>query len=476
MLIAEDALAVTLLPSEEGVPGHTPAELLAWLASIGVRGIDTGAVHALAGPEGQIAVTEPTVLLRGRAAMPERPGSVALLSDSTDSSPSDSMNHYDRTAHLQAKLAGQAIAIVTPPTPGQDGVDVFGQPIAHARVQVPVELGRNVELDADGVTVRATAPGRVLHRGKKLWIETAVTINGDVDFSCGNIDVGGDVTVSGSVLDLFKVRGANIRIGGAVEASDINAAGDLHVAGGILGKDKGQCAAGGDVTFKYASNASIVATGDVHARGEVSHSRINCRGRLVMEGAPLTSGHIIANGGIECASLGSPIETRMLVEVGIDEFLRAAGPEKLAEITARRAKASHLKSTAAQILRFRNNLSVRQKEQTTELLYDAAQAQAAAEEILRPLREQLAASRARQRPEVVISGMLHAGVTIRFPNAETTIHNTFAGPLRVVALADGADGEPRIALIDTRENTTQALVCKRWHDPAYDTFVRAIEQ
>src|SRR5207249_2341513 len=77
--IAEDALAVTLQPFNDGAPGPTPADLIAYLANIGITPIDADALRALAGPDGRITVTEDVVIARGRRPVPERPGQVRLL-------------------------------------------------------------------------------------------------------------------------------------------------------------------------------------------------------------------------------------------------------------------------------------------------------------------------------------------------------------------------------------------------------------
>src|SRR5205807_9176755 len=121
-----------------------------------------------------------------------------------------------------------------------------------------------------------------------------------------------------------------------IEAAEVTATEDIQVSGGILGKGKGRCQAGGDITCKYASNGTLIAAGNVKVRGEISHARIISRGRLAAENAALTSGHITANGGITCRSMGSVIEAQTLGEVGIDEQLRSGAPQRLAEFKQRK--------------------------------------------------------------------------------------------------------------------------------------------
>jgi uncharacterized protein (DUF342 family) len=476
VVIAEDAMSVTLKAADEfGVASSTtPANLLAYLHHLGISVPDPKAIEALAGSDGCIKPTEDIVLATGKAAVPQRRGRIELLvgTEPAGDDASSSLNHYDRSPHRTAK-ADQAIAKIHPVTPGEDGRNVFGNVIVHAKVREPVTLGRNVMFADDGITVIATAPGRVCLARRKLWVETTVEVNGDVDFSCGNIDVAGDVRIGGSVLDMFKVRGANIEVGAAIEAADINAIYDLAVRGGILGKDKGRCAAGGDVSFKYASNSTISAGGNVRSRGEVKHCRIICRGELVIERDPLTGGWITANGGVVCQTLGSSLETKTLVEVGSDEFLRLSGPAKVAEIAARKARAARLAFNASQLLRFQEQLTPAQRQQAVELQQEAEQTDATAQELLEPLQAELTASRERCKAEVVVTEMLHAGVTIRFPSVEATIENEWHGPLRIVAT--NANDKPQVMLITTERNTCHPLPSRPRSDVAYDAFLRAMK-
>ncbi|HSV14175.1 MAG TPA: FapA family protein [Tepidisphaeraceae bacterium] len=483
VVIGEDGLSVTLKVSHSDAEASrpTPANLLSYLAGLGVTVADPKVIERLAGRDGRIKIEKDIVLVQGRRPVPERPGRVEMLvhagqvNEAIDGPPvnpnTSVVSHYERASYAAA-VAGQAIATITPVTPGVDGRDVFGAPIPHARVRTPVELGRNVELDPDGVTVRATAPGRVCHAARTLWVETTVKIAGDVNFGCGNIDVAGDVLVGGSVLDMFKVRGANIRVNGAIEAAEVTATENLLVAGGILGKGKGRCQAGGDVACKYASNATLIAGGDIKVRGEISHTRIIARGRLAAETAALTSGHITANGGITCRSLGSVIEAQTVVEVGIDAMLRTAGPQRLAEINTIKARATQRLDTAAQLLRFQKSLTAQQKEEAADLLRQASALETEAADLLQPLLAAAQDSRQKLLAEVFVEDMLHAGVTVRFANCETTIRMDWQGPLRLSVQLD--DGEAQVVLTDISSNHVQVLPGKPWHDAAYDTFLRAI--
>jgi len=434
--ISSDRLNATLKADGSAEQGITPAQIIATLRELGIALPDPNLIEKLAGNDGLIRSTQDIVLLQGTSPEPEQPAKLELLVHPPDSNVTSS--YYERTAYLTTH-AGQAIAKIVPAVPGRDGIDVLGNPIAHPRAPAPTfTFGQNVKLDDDKLTVRATTVGRICLEAENLWVETIAEIPGDVDFSCGNIDVAGDVHVRGSVLDLFKVKGSNIHVGGAIEGAQVTAAHDLHVGGGIVGKDKGCCTAGGDITCKYVTNATLIAAGNVSSQGEIAHARIICGGRLTVERGPLASGHVTANGGVCCRSLGSPTGAKVLVEVGFDENFRSTAKARLHEFLAQRKIAA------------------------------ANPAEKSTGDTLQRLREKHLAIRQKSNCEILVQEILHAGVTMRFLGVEATTESAWKGPLRLVPRQH--DDEWELALIDTASNSTHIVPSRPWHDAAYEAL------
>lgn len=437
--ISSDGATVTLKPGRDRESGVDPQELIAHLRALGVLVSDPTSIEKLAGSDGMIRPEKPIIVVEGKRPKPETPATLELLVTPPDPDACDS--YYEHTAYLNAK-PGQAIGLVHPAIPGEDGVDVFGNPIAHKKARNPEMLfGENVELDTDGVTVRATSIGRIFKRGERLWVNTALEVPGDVDFACCNVNVSGDVDIRGSVLDRFKVSGASIYVGGAVEAAEVIAAGDLHIHGGIIGKEKGRCVASGDITCRYISNATLEAGGDVRACREIANSRIVCGGRLTVERGPLTSGHVTANGGVSCRSLGSSTGEKVIVEAGFDEIVRAAAQARLAEIRAERRASS--------------------SGQAMEPMLNS--------EGCAQLQEAYLASRRRSTAEVAIRDLLHAGSIIRFAYVECTIQTSWRGPMRIIPQQIGDEWE--VVIIDGADNSAHPIPSR----PRSDAALKALE-
>jgi len=244
------------------------------------------------------------------------------------------------------------------------------------------------------------------------------------------------------------------------------------VEGGIIGKDKGHCTAGGSITCRYISNATLIAGGNISCHGEVAHARIVCGGRLTVERGPLVSGHVTANGGVSCRSLGSPANAKILLEAGFDEKFRGV-KATLDEITARRKNAAHIREVVARIMQHSRKLMPGQQQEVTKAVAKADEAEKSANEMLQSLRELYEASRRNSVGEIVEQEILHAGVTVRFCGVEGTIESDFKGPLSLVPRQH--EGEWKLFLIDGRSKSTHELPSHPWHDSVIDAIRKAVE-
>ncbi len=448
--ISSDRLTVTLKADSSSPQVVTPADLRIQLSEMGIQLTGPNLIEALAGPDGLIRSHDDMVLVQGTPPVPQQPAKLELLVKPPD--PNATTSYYERTAYLTAS-PGQPIAKIIPAIPAIVGTDIFGQPIVAPKTPpVIFNMGNNVKLDDDQQTVRATELGRICQNSDTIWIETASDVPGDVDFSCENIKVAGDIHIRGAVLDLFKVNGSNIDVGGAVEGAEMTAAHDLHVAGGIVGKDKGHCIAGDDITCKFMTNAFLTAGRNISSHGEIAHSRLICGGRLTVERGPLTSGHVTANGGVACQSLGSQTGTPLIVEAGIDIAFISTATTALDEIKARK-KTAQTQYTAGQW---------RQASETEKSIDD----------LRNTLREAQTTSQKASLLEILVHDVLHAGVEIRFPGIATTIECDWKGPLRLAPRQ--IEDKLEIELTDLTSKSTQILPSQPWHDPAADLLQKAM--
>jgi uncharacterized protein (DUF342 family) len=374
----------------------------------------------------------PIVVARGTLPVDDTPAVLQLLNEQPAPSANGAISHYDRHCFVTTAV-GQPIARIIHRVEGHDGADVYGKaiPCQHPRDE-QFSLGANVGMDGDGSTVVARIAGRLRYDRGKLWVEPLLDIPSDVDFSVGNISFAGDVHIRKNVLDLFRVTSnANINIDGTVEAAHVAAGGNLVVRGGVVGKEKGVCKATGSISVKYATNAILQAGGDVHAHVEISSSKVDCGGVLNAEEGSIIGGVIRALGGVRCGSLGCPIGTPTLVEVGIDHALHEKISEQLRTLRALQKEDRELRAKVTPFAKNIAHLTPEQKKMVAGILHKAKSDEVKVEQMIAELGRSLQSWDANSKPEVHVSKQLYAGVTVRFAEVQCTIKSSLRGPLKL---------------------------------------------
>ena len=372
--------------------------------------------------------------------------------------PAEAASHYDRSQFVTVR-EGQEIARLVE-DPADKGPRLL-------------RLGENVALGGDGRTVISKAVGWVAFREGVLWVQKGMQIDGDVDFSTGNISFDQDILIAGGVLDLFKVTsGGSITVGKAVEAAEIRAAHDLIVRGGIVGKEKGHCTVGRTVRAKFITNATIDAGGDVEVESEIANSTINCGGRVKLPQGVLIGGRTQATGGVSCFSIGSPAGVRTLIEAGTDPILHASLEERLNKVQEQQAKARKTREAVEPLMRNQKVLTASQKEKATELLFEASEVEEQCAKEIAALRRQHAATQERSKSEVLVSNVVHPGAVIRFAGVEATIDRDVRGPVKIAPRE--TDGELRVLALSTVTSSTTPLPSKAVPDKVLDLLDRLL--
>lgn len=413
-------------------------------------------------------IPNPIVIATGTPARHDQEGKLDKLfeqedppdvSDKADDyqEPSDDIkgqSHYDRKSFFSVDCGAELIRII-PPVAGEDGTDVYGKPITHKVARdAEIHLGSNVKQQGD--LVLATCGGKVEFSGNKISVNPKLMINSDVDFSVGNIDFCGEVAISKNVLDLFKVHSdLTITIHGVVEAAELSAKQDIVAIGGMAGKEKGHFTAGHDIKAKYITNSYVRAGNNITVRTEVVNCDLACKGVLTIENGPLVGGHVVATSGAKLRQLGSDVGTKTLLEVGIDDSLRAKVEQIAPEVAQRRRKVNKVRQAVEPLLQNQKYLLSEQKEKATELLYQASELEDAIDELIGQVRSLYEETAESGLPEVEITGTLFAGATIRFPKVEAFVERSFKGPLKVVARE--IDNSLCIVLIDGTSGTTHDM-------------------
>ena len=174
---------------------------------------------------------------------------------------------YTSLNFVQNVKIGDAICQVVPPVPGVHGRTVTDQELTarEGRVATPPS-GRNTMLSEDGEMVVATKAGHVEFNGVSFQVNPVLEIEGNVDYSTGNINFLGDVHVHGDVCAGFSLRATgNITVDGVVESSMVESGCDLIVVKGVQGNGQAVIRAHRSIFAKYLENCSAYVREDLQA-------------------------------------------------------------------------------------------------------------------------------------------------------------------------------------------------------------------
>lgn len=226
---------------------------------------------------------------------------------------------YTSLNFVQNVKMGDSICQIVPPTLGVQGRSVYDQEIAarDGRAAV-VPQGRNTKLSDDGGMLVAVVAGHVEFNGQTFQVNPVLEIEGNVDYSTGNINFLGDVHVHGDVCGSFNVRATgNITVDGVVESSTVEAGCDLIVVKGVQGNEQAVIRAHRSIYAKYLENCNVYVREDLQA-----DCILNCE--VYSDGAvEVRSGRgIIIGGNIHAARevsaniVGSRSESVTTVHIG----------------------------------------------------------------------------------------------------------------------------------------------------------------
>lgn len=175
--------------------------------------------------------------------------------------------NYAALELFQNAKKGDVICQIFPPSPCVNGTTVRNQVIA-ARAGKPaaVPRGRNTELSEDGSKLIAVLEGHVEFSGRNFQVKPVLEIPANVDFSTGNINSLGDIHIRGDIRSGFTVRTTgNITVDGVIEASTVEAGGDLVVRKGIQGSGQAVIHAHRNIYARFLESASIYVRENLNA-------------------------------------------------------------------------------------------------------------------------------------------------------------------------------------------------------------------
>ena len=221
---------------------------------------------------------------------------------------------------------GAILAQKTPSTPGENGYTVTGKPLpAKPGKDERLAAGKNTKISPDRLQVIADIDGQPILRDKTITVESVLSIDGDIDYTTGNINFAGSVRVLGNVISGFSLKASeHIHVEGLVEDSFLEAGGDVLIKGGIQGASKGTVKARGNVNALFIERATVEA-GKCITAGEVLHSNLLAGDQVVvtMEKGHICGGSVGARNIVQANTIGTEYGTWTEIAVGFEPMEKA---------------------------------------------------------------------------------------------------------------------------------------------------------
>lgn len=241
-----------------------------------------------------------------------------------------------------------------PPTPGEEGCDVLGNP-------VPAMPGKDFQFSkehsgaildpGDENLLIAEIKGHPLLFRDSLKVDPVLHLR-EVNLKTGNISFDGSVNVAGDVgVGMAINASGNVNVSGVVEKATVIAGNNIVVGGGVIGGElskeekkkmetagmdpeektrmfcKSHLQAGGSISAKYISMTDVTCGQDISVGEYILNSAVNAKGELQLgqlggKGC-LIGGYCHAPGGIKVNVLGNEAYAKTHVTVGHPKELTA---------------------------------------------------------------------------------------------------------------------------------------------------------
>lgn len=373
--VSKDCMRADLVlrPAMEGGKDLTDEAIIRQLGEKGVvSGIDSEKLKKiLAERDTGVCSQDPVTIATATTPVNGEDGRVEFLFDAESSLRpkvnADGSVDFKDVGYLHSVSAGTKLARLMPATKGTPGKDVTGAE-SPCEDGVPAELpiGANTASSPeDGNVLVAEVDGIVRYNGSTIEVSEALAIEGDVDFSTGNVKYEKCVSIGGDVKSGFKVEcGGDLEVSGTVEDAQIHVKGGLICRQGFVGHGKGTMDVMGDVGITFAKNQTIRCHSSVFIAKEALNCNILARKSITVAGDSLSvaGGTLAARDSIVVKVVGNDTGVTTNIEVGSDFTLvdeMAKVEQKLTELNETRAKLAEADGRYAALLKHGKKLSPR---------------------------------------------------------------------------------------------------------------------
>jgi len=374
------------------------------------------------------------IVARGKHPTPGRDASLIYHFDTNDSVrpelKKDGTVDFFKLNNLHQCTKGQVLAEIIPEEKGENGFDVYGMVLPSREVKkITFSYGRNLEISEDGRKLISKVDGHVSLVDGTVFVADVYSVE-NVGTSTGNIQYHGNVEVKGNVCENFSVKtDGDVFVSGVVEGAVIEAGGDIIIARGMHGQNKGRLKAGGNVIAKFISAAEVEAGGFVEAE-QIINAKVSAGTSVNADAGKglITGGRIVARGTVNAKNVGSAMGSATIIEVGTDP----ASKRLLAELQKSVGEKSKTMPQMKKVLEDTTRKLKKGVKLTPDQIKNAKMLQAALVELQAKIQEELKEIEKldmllkNEEPSYInIRGTMYQGVVVNISGATMTVKNEY---------------------------------------------------
>ncbi len=374
------------------------------------------------------------LVAKGKLPTPGRDASIVYHFDtSTDARPEikeDGSVDFFKLNMLHHCEQDQVLAEIIPEEKGEDGIDVFGKVMPAREVRPKVfARGRNTQVSSDGLQLLSTVDGHVALIDGTVFVTDVYRVE-DVSTATGNIEYHGNVEVNGNVCENFSIKtDGDVFVQGVVEGAVIEAGGNIIIARGMHGQNKGKLKAGKNIIAKFISAAEVHADGFVEAE-QIINAKVVAGTSVNAEAGKglITGGRIVAKNVVNARNIGSPMGAATIIEVGSDPDLKKRLAQLQKDVGEKSKSIPQMKKTVenlAKQLKAGRTLTPDQLKNARTLQVSIEETQAQIQKELEEIEKLDKLLRGDNNAHIDIHGTMYQGVAVNILGATATIKKEY---------------------------------------------------
>jgi len=434
LIVSPDMMTVTLRlypPSAGGRP-MSKAHIMNRLADARIlAGIDETAIKAFL--ENKEYCTD-VIVARGTLPAQSRDAEIVYYFDTNNNArpeiKEDGSVDFFKLNQLHHCTEGQVLAEIVPEEKGGEGVDVYGRTIPSRDVnKINFSYGKNMKVSEDGLKLISLVDGHVSLVDGMVFVSNVYSVE-DVSTSTGNIEYHGNVEVKGNVCENFSVKtDGDVFVKGVVEGASIEAGGNIIIARGMHGQNKGSLKAGGNIVAKFISAAEVSSGGYVEAE-QILNAKVSAGTCVNAEAGKglITGGKVVAKSAVNVKNAGSPMGTSTIIEVGSDPEMKKRLTELQKSVGEKSKAISQMKKViedTAKKVKEGKKLAPDQLNNAKMLQINLSEAQSGIQKELREIEQLDKILKGEDNAHIDVRGTMYQGVAVSISGATMMVKNEY---------------------------------------------------